>query len=451
MKDITLKNVSRLDLQSTLEKMAAVVDPVSGIVRSILPNWLEQGDAHIFAFGAISNQASPLAIGPQIVHAGGAAILKDQAIAATVGEAVERYCSAHADPDELIFGSYDDLKDEAVHPSSLCLYSQRQYESPGFPFKPFTPDVGVTWTWGFSLQHQKPVLIPASLTYLPFYIYDLDRETDIGSAVSTGLACGNTLEEAILSAMGEVVERDSLACFWLSKLPPKRVTVDEASDLFEIFSEKLALPGLQYYTCDITTDLGIPTFFTLMVGGSNYGVMVNAGSQAGLSPARAAQKSLVEAAHGRPYVRFIISSRPNWEYRSDFSSVNNFQDHASFYTRVPQHHDALDFITKSKPVKKLSEVPDLSTGSVLGDIEVYLKLLARHGLDVIVKDLTTPDIEDVGLKVVRVLIPGLQQLHGDHRYPYLGCPRLYRMRQALGISDALTREEDLNPFPHPLP
>src|SRR6185295_1330603 len=162
-------------------------------------------------------------------------------------------------------------------------------------------------------------------------------------------------------------------------------------------------------------------------------------------------KSLVEAAHGRPYVRFIISSRPNWEYRSDFSSVNNFQDHASFYTRVPQHHDALDFITKSKPVKKLSEVPDLSTGSVLGDIEVYLKLLARHGLDVIVKDLTTPDVEDVGLKVVRVLIPGLQQLHGDHRYPYLGCPRLYRMRQALGISDALTREEDLNPFPHPLP
>jgi ribosomal protein S12 methylthiotransferase accessory factor len=451
MREIVLKNVSPLDLQSTLEKMAVVVDPVCGIVRSILPNWLEQGDAHIFAFGAISCQASPLTIGPQIVHAGGAAVERGQALAATIGEAIERYCSAYCDPDEFIYGSYIDMKSDAVNPADFCLYSKRQYESPGFPFTPFTSDAELTWTWGFSLQHKKPVLIPASLTYLPLYIYEWNREADIGSAVSTGLACGNTIEEATLSAISEVVERDSLACFWLNRLPPRRVAIDESSSLFETFTKHLATPGLQYYTCDITTDLGIPTFFTLLVGGSNYGVMVNAGSQASLSPVKAALKSLVEAAHGRPYVRFIISSRPNWEYRPDFSSVNTFQDHASFYTRAPQHQDALSFITDSEPVKKLSEVSDLSTGSVLGDIETYLTLLAKHGLDVIVKDMTTPDIEDVGLKVVRVLIPGVQQLHGDHRFPYLGCPRLYRMRQALGFGDELVMEEDLNPFPHPLP
>jgi ribosomal protein S12 methylthiotransferase accessory factor len=251
--------------------------------------------------------------------------------------------------------------------------------------------------------------------------------------------------------MGEVVERDSLACFWMNRLPARRVAIDEASSIFETFTEKFALPGLQYYTCDITTDLGIPTFFTLMVGGSNNGLMVNAGSQANLSPNRAALKSLVEAAHGRPYVRYIINNRPGWKYEPDFSSVNNFQDHAAFYTRSPQHHDALDFITGASPTKKLSQAPDLSTGSILGDIEVYLKLIAAHGLDVIVKDLTSPDIEEVGLKVVRVLIPGLQPLHGDHRYPFLGCPRLFRMRQALGLGDGIVTERDLNPFPHPLP
>ena len=451
MRELVLKNVSPLDLQATLEKMAVVVDPVCGIVRSLLPNWLEQGDAHIFAFGAVSCQSSPLKNGPQIVHAGGASVERDRAIAATIGEAVERYCSAYSDPDDLIFSSYDALKYDAVHPSSFCMYSNRQYESPGFPFKPFTPAAELTWTWGFSLQQKKAVLIPAALTYLPLYVYEFNNETDIGSTVSTGLACGNTIEEAILSAMGEVVERDSLACFWLNRLPARRVAIDEDSEIYETFIKKFALQGLRYYTCDITTDLGIPTFLTLMIGGSNYGLMVNAGSQASLSPAKAALKSLVEAAHGRPYVRFIIQSNPNWEYKPDFSSVNTFQDHASFYTRSPQHQDVLDFITKSETVKKLSESSDLSTDSILGDIEIYLALLAKHGLDVIVKDLTTPDIEDVGLKVVRVLIPGLQQLHGDHRYPFLGCPRLFRMRQTLGFGDELVSEQDLNPFPHPLP
>jgi hypothetical protein len=69
----------------TLEKMATIVDPLCGIVKSIMPNWLEQGDARIFVFGAVGCEASPLALGPRLVHAGGAAINRNQAIAATIG------------------------------------------------------------------------------------------------------------------------------------------------------------------------------------------------------------------------------------------------------------------------------------------------------------------------------------------------------------------------------
>src|SRR5262249_41240387 len=302
-----------------------------------------------------------------------------------------------------------------------------------------------------SLRQRKTVLVPASLTYLPLYSEEYDRETEIGGYTSTGLACGNTIEEAILSGIAEVIERDALTCFWMNRLPSTAVLIDEASNIFGTFNGKLAVPGLRYYTCEITTDLGVPAFLSLLVGQSNDGLMVNAGSQAGLCPNKAALKSLVEAAHGRPYVRYILHNQTNWKYMPDFSSVNTFQDHAAFYTRAPQHIGALDFIRSPVSEKKLSEIPDLSTGRVLGDIEVYFELLARHALDVIVKDLTTPDIDSVGLKVVRVLIPGLQLLHGDHRYPFLGCPRLFRMRAALGFGDGTVTEDDLNIFPHPLP
>src|SRR5436853_4991603 len=137
MREIVLKDVSPTNVKVTLEKMAPIVDPVCGIVRSVMPNWLEQGDPAIFAFGAVSCEASPLTIPPQTVHAGGAAIDRDKAAAATIGEAVERYCAAYADPAELVFGAYNELGDEAIHPESFCLYSKRQYESPGFPFSPF--------------------------------------------------------------------------------------------------------------------------------------------------------------------------------------------------------------------------------------------------------------------------------------------------------------------------
>src|SRR5262249_40354649 len=145
------------------------------------------------------------------------------------------------------------------------------------------------------------------------------------------------------------------------------VEVDEDSPIYETFTNKMALPGLRYWLLDATTDLEIPVFFTLLKGNTNAGLMVNAGSQASPATYLAALKSLVEAAHGRPYVRFILHKGQGWEYAPDFSTVRSFQDHAAFYTRAPQHHDALDFITAPRPVIRLSEIKNLTTETVLGD------------------------------------------------------------------------------------
>jgi ribosomal protein S12 methylthiotransferase accessory factor len=50
------------------------------------------------------------------------------------------------------------------------------------------------------------------------------------------------------------------------------------------------------------------------------------------------------------------------------------------------------------------------------------------------------------MRVVRVLVPGLQQLSGSHRYRMLGTARLHRIAAALGVESAPD-----NPYPHPLP
>ena len=69
--------------------------------------------------------------------------------------------------------------------------------------------------------------------------------------------------------------------------------------------------------------------------------------------------------------------------------------------------------------------------------------------EVAVIDLTSPDVFQMGMRVVRVLIPELVSLHGDHRYPFLGSRRIYDVPKMLGFKK--NTEGMLNPYPHPFP
>jgi YcaO cyclodehydratase, ATP-ad Mg2+-binding len=54
-------------------------------------------------------------------------VTDEEAVAAIVGEALERYCSNFYRHDSLKFGSFSDLHNEAVESSSWVLYSDKQY------------------------------------------------------------------------------------------------------------------------------------------------------------------------------------------------------------------------------------------------------------------------------------------------------------------------------------
>jgi ribosomal protein S12 methylthiotransferase accessory factor len=65
-------------------------------------------------------------------------------------------------------------------------------------------------------------------------------------------------------------------------------------------------------------------------------------------------------------------------------------------------------------------------------------------------DLTTPDIEELGLRVVRVVVPGAHPLYMGHINRALGVRRLYEVPQRLGYPGLVPGDAD-NPYPHPFP
>jgi ribosomal protein S12 methylthiotransferase accessory factor len=66
-------------------------------------------------------------------------------------------------------------------------------------------------------------------------------------------------------------------------------------------------------------------------------------------------------------------------------------------------------------------------------------------------DVTSPDVEELGLKVARVVAPQLCALDVDGAAPYRGGARLYRAAFDAGLVEAPLTFDDLNPLPHPYP
>jgi ribosomal protein S12 methylthiotransferase accessory factor len=82
-------------------------------------------------------------------------------------------------------------------------------------------------------------------------------------------------------------------------------------------------------------------------------------------------------------------------------------------------------------------------------LEQALAAVDAAGFDVLETDLTTRDIAELGLHVVKVIVPGLVPLTADHRFPALASPRFRDVPRRLGLADDGAFE--FNPIPHPFP
>ena len=75
------------------------------------------------------------------------------------------------------------------------------------------------------------------------------------------------------------------------------------------------------------------------------------------------------------------------------------------------------------------------------------KELKKHNISIYYKELTTSDIKNTGINVVKVIAPGLIDLNKSHIYPRLGAKRFYEVPKKLNIKC----EKDLYALPHPFP
>ncbi|MBP7934829.1 MAG: TOMM precursor leader peptide-binding protein [Phycisphaerae bacterium] len=386
---------------------------------------------------------------------GGGGLTASDAWRAAVGEAAERYCAGLPPSEESVktckWSDFDGSA--AVDPESVALYSGAQYRLPEFPFDPFRRDTLTDWVEGSWLSggrwgDHRLAWLPADLVYLGFP--PRQKRSPLAVATSTGLAAGPTAEAAILSALCEVIERDAFVVAWRNGLSAPQV--DLASDQCrwhrEILEDCLLWPRIDYRIADLTPDTGVPTYAVVSRGPSEDGDVISFGAATHPDARTAVLKALIEAGMGRKYIREELRRRPGIRYRRDGLDVRTFEDHAQFYTRRPRLCRHLFRLVSTRLSADLDrfDQPGL-TGAAA--IEAIVNRIESVGLRACWSDLTTPDVGSAGLRVVRVLVPGTQLLHGDHLLPFLGGQRQDQPERVFAW--CTTRAKRRNPWPHPYP
>jgi ribosomal protein S12 methylthiotransferase accessory factor len=433
-----------VDRVESLRRLRRLVSPYVGIVRDVGELMRMPDDARLVRVGC--RLADSLAtVGARLeVHPGGSGTSRDEALAAALGETAERYSGTFVAECDLVLGTASELGPEAVDPARFALHSPAQYAQPGFPFRPFTRETQVRWVRGFRLPDGEPALLPHQLVSLRFRHAAELGETAIGYTTSNGLACGATLEEAVLAGLLELTERDAFMIVWANRLSLPRLDWSAHAELAAHDARYLAPSGLARAAIDLSAFMDVPTVLGVVRAGA---VAVGAASAPTVEAAwrRALAEAFAVHAWGR-----ALAAEGRCSRRDDFADVERFDDHVRLYTdpRFAVHADFLDDADESRDIRS---IPPLEGGTPLGLIEALTGRLAARGVVAYCVEVTAPDVRAAGLRVAKVVAPELCALDAAHQGRFLGGRRLYEEAHALGLRAEPLAPDDVNPYPHPFP
>jgi ribosomal protein S12 methylthiotransferase accessory factor len=443
---VELRPVAPSPVERTLPRLRTFVSPLTGVVRTLGETLAAPDEHRLVSIGCELADARPT-IGQRLdSYSGSEHWRREIAEAAAIGEAIERYSGSFAPEHELVVATATELPG-AVEPRRFALFADAQYDAPGFPCRPFRDDTPVAWVEGFSLPDGERAYLPAQLVYMPWQ--RRGDEEPIAYATSSGLACAATLEEAVLTGLLELVERDAFMLVWNNRLSLPLLDWSADPELSALDRRYFAGTGLRYAAVDLGVFFDVPTALGVVHGRAGELGALGVGAAAAPTLAVAWRKALAEAFSVHRWVRDLAFEQPERVARGA-AEIASFDDHTLFYAH-PERAARTAFLDASPARRDAREVRPLEGENVLRRIEALCSRLRSRGVSAYAVDVTSPDVRDADLRVVRVVAPELCQLDVVEGLRFLGGRRMTTAAYEAGIVPRPLALGDLNPDPHPFP
>jgi oxazoline/thiazoline synthase len=434
----------------TLERYAHLVSPITGVVKALKP-YFRQTDTPVHNYSSGPNTAlksKTLSWLNSHVRSsnGGKGKTATQAKTGALCEAVERYCMTYLGEEYHTESSLNQLGDSGIHPNQCMNFSRNQYRHREEINKectkffamvpvPFEPSLKTDWTPVYSLTRQRFKYLPTQFCYTQYPAADEKRLFSYPD--SNGCAAGNTIEEAVLQGLLELVERDAVALWWYNMIPRHGLDLESFDEPY--FSEIKSYyrdRGRSLRVLDLTSDLGIPVFAAVShrprKETDNHGENILFGFGAHVDAKIAAERAVVELNQLLP-----IADAPgtDWKKRKYLTTDRIIVDWLNNATMENQPYLApMD----NSRFKTCADYRQLCDPTIYDSVEYCRRQVEQQDMEVLVLDLTRRDIR---LPVVRVFVPGLR-----HFWKRLGPGRLYDVPVKTGWLDTARNEEQMNPI-----
>ena len=341
-----------------------------------------------------------------------------------IGECLERYCSVIYDKEEIYEGNSSELPFESIDITEITRYPDRLYTE-DFPFKKIYKDITLKWVLGSNLYSKQLCFIPVDLIYLNA-IQLIDKP--IREITSTGLACQTTQLKAYESGLLECIERDAIVKMWVEDSCFHEIDLDtlESMDM-KLIRKEIDKTGLELRVIDISTDLRVPTYFSIIT--SSKVPYCSVGAKTAFDKTDALLGSIREAC--------AVYNLNNLKDYSQIGATKPSQIHTD-YVNMHDHSDVfakfnLNYLLEKKIGIKVNFHDSHFN---ITTFDQLLLELNQKNIDVYGVDLTTPDVKEMGYHVVRVVVPKLCFLEAS-----------FPMTETSRLEDIEVEEIHPHPFP----
>jgi len=308
-----------------------------------------------------------------------------QAEASACMELAERFSlfSFAGQTENFLVGDYESLRDYPLLPVQELLKSVGDTHLDGGQLQQILQGIPLKWAWTTELASGKPVLVPFSWF---FAINEFN-----------GSSAGNTLEEAALQAICEVVERHVSSLVSNGRLSASQIDGESLTDpVARELLQKFAGAGVDLKLYDFSLDTGIATVAAVGFDKATFPATSEIVYTAGSSPdpQKAAIRAITEVA----------------QLAGDFNTGANY-----VASGLPKPAALADISYLGDQAKKsIHDLPNLADDDIFVEIQRILAALANIGLSVFLLDATHPRL---AIPAVYAIIPGAhfreRANHGD--------------------------------------
>ena len=300
-----------------------------------------------------------------------------QSKASACMELAERFSffSFKSDDSNFIRGDYRLLREQKlpVLDPSYLLKSVHDETMSSAQLERLLDGIPMQWTWATNINKDQQVLIPFS------WFYAINE--------FNGPSAGNTLEEAALQGISEIIERhvcSKINRFQLETplIDQKSITDPVACELLEKFNKH----NIELYLNDFSLDTGVCTVGALAIDRSTFPELSEIVFTAGTTPGpdKAIIRAITEVA----------------QLAGDFNSESNYV--ASGLPK-PLSMDEVAYITGSRQTITTSKMAELSDDNIRVEIENCMEALSRIGFEIFIINVTHPQLE---IPALYTIIPG---------------------------------------------